>query len=100
MVVVAQNVTTRYGELDVVAHDGRVLHIIEVKTRSSDAYGTPEQSVTPRKLQKMRRAVSQWFALQHKSCRWQIDVMAITLQPNEPPHITWYRNVDVDEGIW
>lgn len=111
MVVVAQNVHTRYGELDVVASDGSVLHIIEVKTRSSDCYGTPEQSVTPRKLLKIRRAVSQWFTQQsdathsivmrrRKPSRWQIDVMAITLQPNQPPHVTWYRNVGVDEGIW
>ena len=96
LTVVAQNVHTRYGELDIVAHDGQVLHVIEVKTRTSDRYGSPEQAITPQKLLKMRRTVSTWLvqgAVSGVPRRWQLDVIAITLRHSQSPRITWYRNV-------
>lgn len=41
------------GEIDLVAQDGDCLVVVEVRTRRGLAYGTPEESVTPRKQARM-----------------------------------------------
>lgn len=48
------------GELDIVALDARQLVICEVKTRTSDRYGTPREAVTEAKERRIRRLAMQW----------------------------------------
>lgn len=44
------------GEIDVVAQKDDALIVVEVRTRSTNTnFGTPEQSITPRKQQKLRQ---------------------------------------------
>jgi putative endonuclease len=49
------------GELDIVARDGAELVVCEVKTRSSTAYGTPAEAVTPAKAARLRRLAARWL---------------------------------------
>lgn len=42
-----------FGELDIVASEGDVLAFVEVRTRCGDAYGSAQESVTPRKQRKL-----------------------------------------------
>jgi putative endonuclease len=52
--LVARNWRCREGELDlVVARDGELV-FCEVKTRSSDRFGTPAEAVTPAKQRRLR----------------------------------------------
>ncbi|PZS36559.1 MAG: YraN family protein, partial [Pseudonocardiales bacterium] len=44
--VLERNYRTRWGELDLVAYDGRTLVFCEVKARTSDAFGAPFEAVT------------------------------------------------------
>jgi putative endonuclease len=43
------------GEIDIIARDGGTLVFVEVKMRTSDAYGRPEESVTPAKQAQIRK---------------------------------------------
>ena len=54
--ILEKNYTCRYGEIDVVARDGRTLVFVEVKTRMSGRYGPPQLAVTPRKQRRYARA--------------------------------------------
>ncbi|WP_375489517.1 YraN family protein [uncultured Jatrophihabitans sp.] len=49
------------GELDIVARDGATLVFVEVKTRSSRAYGLPAEAVDARKAARIRRLAGQWM---------------------------------------
>jgi putative endonuclease len=49
------------GEIDVVARRGEVLVVCEVKTRSSDRYGSPAHAVTPAKQARLRRLAVAWI---------------------------------------
>jgi putative endonuclease len=51
--IVARNWHCQSGEVDIVARRGDALHFFEVRTRRGRAYGTPEESVTPAKRQRM-----------------------------------------------
>lgn len=53
--LIFKNFRSPFGEVDIVAIDKDTLVFIEVKTRRGHAYGTPEEAITPRKLNKIRR---------------------------------------------
>jgi putative endonuclease len=48
------------GEIDIIAVERRVLVACEVKTRSSDRFGTPLESISRVKLQRLRRLAILW----------------------------------------
>lgn len=60
MIVLEQNWRCPSGEIDIIARDGSVLVICEVKTRSSEDYGSPLEAVTPRKAARLRRLAAAW----------------------------------------
>jgi len=54
--IIAQNFSTRYGELDLVFIKANKILVVEVKTRSSLAFGFAEESISRNKLQNLRTA--------------------------------------------
>ena len=78
--LVDNNYTTRYGELDLVALEGGNPVFVEVKTRTSAAFGTPEASVTPAKLERIQNAALLWLQVHPEyPDDWRVDVIAILL---------------------
>ena len=47
--IIGRNYKTPIGELDIIAKDGETLVFVEVKTRSSNAFGYPFEAVGSRK---------------------------------------------------
>jgi putative endonuclease len=62
--VLARNWRCREGEVDIVAREGDVLVVCEVKTRRGVGYGTPLDAVTPAKAARLRRLAVRWLAAQ------------------------------------
>jgi putative endonuclease len=63
--ILARNARTRFGELDIVALDGRTLVFLEVKAGRAGAAAGPERpvlSVGFRKQQRIRRLATAWMA--------------------------------------
>ena len=54
--ILAANFHARGGELDIVAQDGEVLAIVEVRYRASDRYGGAAASITHAKRARIVRA--------------------------------------------
>ena len=61
MVVLDRNWRCDLGELDLVLRDGSVLVFCEVKTRATEAFGSPLESVTPAKVARLRRLAARWM---------------------------------------
>ena len=60
--IVGRNYRTRWGELDLIAHDGRLLAFVEVKTRrASGGAGSPFEAVDRRKQAQVRRIAAGWL---------------------------------------
>jgi putative endonuclease len=59
--VVARNWRCREGELDLVVARGRELVFVEVKTRRTDRFGVPAESVTPAKQRRLRVLASRYI---------------------------------------
>jgi putative endonuclease len=61
MVVLDRNWRCALGEIDLVLRDGNVLVVCEVKTRTSDACGSPIEAVTERKLARLHDLALAWL---------------------------------------
>ena len=51
------------GEVDLVCREGETLVFVEVKTRSSEAFGAPSEAVTRSKQQLIARGALAWLKL-------------------------------------
>jgi putative endonuclease len=61
--IVARNWRCPAGEIDLVVRDpGGAVVFCEVKTRTSTAFGSPEEAVTATKQRRLRRLAAQWLA--------------------------------------
>lgn len=77
--ILERNYRAPYGEIDLIALDKGELVFVEVKTRTSDAFGAPELAVNPRKQERMVKAALGYLAyknLHQMPCRF--DVVAIS----------------------
>ena len=92
--ILEQNFRCTHGEIDLVAEDAYDLIFIEVKTRRGNAYGLPEEAVTPRKQQKIVQVASYYLDLHACSERsWRIDIVAVQLSKGgRPQEIRIYQH--------
>jgi putative endonuclease len=81
--VIERNVRYRSGELDIVAHEGGDLVFVEVKCRRSSQYGSPEESISPRRFERLERAATEYLTrndLHGSSVR--LDLVALEVGPD------------------
>ena len=76
-------------ELDIIAMQGDELVIVEVKTRSTDYFGDPEESVDEAKMQRMVRAAEEYIEqnLLENECRYDIISIIINKNTSKIRHI-------------
>ena len=78
--IVERNWRCQNGEIDIVALDGTVLVLCEVKTRRTVAKGTPEDAVTPakqRRYGKLAAAYLQASSLENVSVRFDVITLLV-----------------------
>lgn len=90
--ILARNVRTPYGEIDLVARRDGSLCFVEVKTRTSRVFGLPEESINLRKQSHMV-AAAEYYAGQLEAESWQIDVIAIERGPEDKTDVVHFENV-------
>jgi putative endonuclease len=84
MVVLDRNWRCPLGEIDLVLQDGDEVVFVEVKTRSSEAFGHPLEAITPAKLARLRRLARAWMEAHPGARRIRIDAVAV-LAPRRAP---------------
>lgn len=84
--ILGRNVRARFGEIDLVAQEGGVLCFVEIRSRSGERFGWPEESVTwpkRRRLLQLARWYLQKNRLEEKPVRF--DVLSIVTGPGGLP---------------
>lgn len=89
--IIGRNIRTPYGEIDIVAKQNNITLFIEVKTRTSNKMGLPEESITAKKREHMI-ACAEHYAMKNEVNQWQIDVISIEGKPGTEPTITYFEN--------
>jgi putative endonuclease len=84
--IIETNYRCRQGEIDIVARQKDCLVFIEVRTKSTHSYGSPEESITPAKRAKMR-STAEYYRQSHKDLleSWRIDFVAVELDAQGKP---------------
>jgi putative endonuclease len=83
--ILERNYVTPLGEIDLIGRQGKILVIIEVKTRKSTQFGSPQEAVSIAKQTKLRRLAE--YYLKEKRLIGdpvRFDVVAILLADEEP----------------
>lgn len=94
VVILERNYRRRLGELDIIARDGDVLIIAEVRMRASDRFGGAAASVNGRKQQRVVRAAAQLLQ-QRKDfshLRVRFDVLAVSETVAGSPTVQWLQH--------
>lgn len=82
-----------YFELDVVASKDAVLHFVEVKTRTTDTFGHPEEGVTAKKLERLMLAGEEYLQQNPNWKRIQYDILSIRLHKYKAPEYFFLEDV-------
>lgn len=79
--ILARNFRTRTGELDLIAADADGIAFIEVRARRGSAFGAPEESLTPRKRERLVFLAQQYLERNPTlaDCAWRIDLVAVEI---------------------
>lgn len=74
--ILARNYHSRYGEIDIIARDGKYIIFVEVKTRAVGAKGSPLEAVTRQKRQRLLKTALVFLgdhpALAKLQCRFDV----------------------------
>jgi len=83
----------RGGEVDIVCREGQVLAFVEVKTRTSTAFGRPAAAVTLDKQALIVRGAAAYLRMlfQAREIPWRLDVVEVLLIPGEKPAVNWIK---------
>jgi putative endonuclease len=80
--VIGTGFVARRGEIDLICRRGRELVVVEVKTRSSDAFGTPLEAVGPKKRRALNAAVAEYRALAGWRGPISFAIVAVMVRPD------------------
>ena len=81
--IVQMNFRCRQGEIDIIAQQGECLVFVEVRTKRSCDFGTPEESVTSSKREKLISLANIYLqTIDSPPPSWRIDVVAVELTPD------------------
>jgi putative endonuclease len=91
LAVIARNVRSRFGEIDLVARDGDVLVFVEVRLRRSARFGGAAASITAAKRERLVKAAEGYLATLARvpPCRFD----AVLLDGLDDTRIDWLRDI-------
>jgi len=91
--IVERNWRFKHWEVDIIASKENCIHFFEIKTRKSDKYGHPEESVSKKKMLNLRGAAEEYQYL-HPEWRYiQFNVLAIKMYFKQPVEIMLFEDV-------
>ncbi len=84
--ILETNYRTPHGEIDIIARHKDALVFVEVRSKTTRKFGTPEESITPAKKERMRAAAYD-YCQSHDDLPpdWRIDVVVVEIDRKDKP---------------
>lgn len=95
--LIEKNYHTRYGEIDIVMIKDKIIYFVEVKSRSSQIFGMPEDAISSAKREKLINSAL-LFLEEHPELpeEWQFDLITVEGKyQSDHPIITHFNNAIV-----
>ncbi len=98
--ILERNYRCRYGEIDIVAADGDCTVFVEVRTKRSKSFGTPEESLSRTKQRRLTTtALTYLQACETPPADWRIDLVSVRYSTgNETPRIDHVKHAVQEES--
>lgn len=82
--ILERNYRKSYGEIDIIAIHKKILVFVEVKTRTTDLFGKPEEQISTSKLRSLIKT-AEFYKSSHSSLpdSMRIDLISVILDNNE-----------------
>lgn len=93
--ILAKNYHSRFGEIDIIASDGKTIIFVEVKTRTQYMFGSPLEAITGNKLSKLVKT-SQFYLSQRNmhGMPYRFDAIEVIFDgKNGKPIINHIQNI-------
>jgi len=96
--IIASNFHTRFGEIDLIMIDNGVLVFVEVKAKTGENFGSPEEMITSKKVIRVKNMAKVFIqknqVLARKHPCWRLDAVCLVLNKNqEVERIRHYENL-------
>ena len=95
-ILLKQNYTSRWGELDLIMQKDNKLIFVEVKTKIGNLMGKPHEAITLSKLFHLKRPI-QFFLMdrKYKDFKYALDVVSVTLDAQlQQQNIQHFENIE------
>lgn len=83
LTILARNLRTKFGEIDILARDGEVLVIVEVKAKTSNRLGAAIEMITPAKQRKLILLAHE-LQMKHQTDGVRIDIVTVDNAGHKP----------------
>lgn len=98
----ARNYRTKRGEIDIIAEDNDTLVFVEVRLRSNSTYGSPEESITTQKQQRILYASQHFLQKENindsRPCRF--DTICLTNHNDSSTNPQWIKDAFSGGNGW
>ena len=95
----------KFGEIDIIAtckkdnstlfHHAKTLVFVEVKTKTNQNFGLPEEELTFQKKKRLKRAIQNYLFKKYLTDEdWRADLIVIEISDNKP-EIRHYKNISL-----
>ncbi len=92
--ILERNVKDKYGEIDIVALDNSEVVFAEVRTKTGERFGSPEDTIDTKKKEKLKRNAKSYIKFNGIEKSYRIDAICIVLNQNmKPLRKTHYENI-------
>ena len=81
--IIEKNYRYQKAEVDIIASKKNILAVVEVKTRSTTYFGSPEEFVNPKKIKLLTTAINDYVIKNDLDVEVRFDIIAIVKQKNE-----------------
>jgi putative endonuclease len=89
LILVERNWRTRFGEIDIILREEKLIVLVEVRLRTSAVFGGPAESIHARKRARLLAAARQYLSrFPRSSCRFD----AMLFKRLDPPEFDWIRD--------
>lgn len=87
--IVEKNFRCRLGEIDIIARKGHDLYFVEVRTKSSDEFGDPLETITLKKQRQVAKIASVFLSRKSPNIPCHFSAIGIKLGASGKPTITF-----------
>lgn len=92
--ILKRNKQIGHSDIDILAQDGKTLVFVEVRTKSKSDRGMPEETLTKKKLKRMKNTAELYMGIYHYEGLARLDAVCIIIGRNDSvSHLEHYIGV-------